>query len=264
MTKLDNGKGAFGSPGIPPRWTHGGKDGVETAYAASSRIWFTLWNGIVTEVYYPTVDRPQLRDLQYLITDGKSFFHEEKRDLKTTVERIAGHTLGFHCTNSDPDRRYSISKEVITDPHLPCVLQRTRLTGPDEKFLASLKLFALCAPHIQVGGYGNTGYVTTANGWRILMACKQGVWLAMTATVPFSRTSCGFVGKSDGWTDLHENFQMDYEFDHAASGNIALTGELDLSKTREFTLAMAFGDSEHRAITNLLQSLGTSFDEHLE
>ena len=38
----------------------------------------------------------------------------------------------------------------------------------------------------------------------------------MTATVAFSRTSCGYVGKSDGWTDLHENFQMDYEFDHAA------------------------------------------------
>ena len=144
-----------------------------------------LFGGIVTEVYYPTVDRPQLRDLQYLVTDGKSFFHEEKRDLKTTVERISGHTLGFHCTNSDPQGRYSISKDVITDPHLPCVLQRTRLTGPDEKFLTTLKFFALCAPHLQVGGYGNTGYVTTANGWRILMASKQGVWLAMTATVPF-------------------------------------------------------------------------------
>jgi hypothetical protein len=71
------------------------------------------------------------------------------------VERISGNSLGFHCTNSDPDGRYSISKEVITDPHLPCVLQRTRLTGPDEKFLTTLKLFALCAPHIQVGGYGN-------------------------------------------------------------------------------------------------------------
>jgi glucoamylase len=256
-------KEAFGAPGIEPRWTHGNKNGVGTAYAASSRIWFTLFGGIVTEVYYPTVDRPQLRDLQYLVTDGKSFFHEEKRDLKTTVERISGHTLGFHCTNSDPDGRYSISKEVITDPHLPCVLQRTQLTGPDEKFLNTLKLFALCAPHIQVGGYGNTGYVKTANGWRILMACKQGVWLAMTGTVPFSRTSCGYVGKSDGWTDLHENFKMDYEFDHATNGNIALTGELDLSKTREFTFATAFGGTEHRAIANLLQSLGTPFDEHL-
>ena len=219
--------------------------------------------GIVTEVYYPTVDRPQLRDLQYLITDGQSFFHEEKRDLKTTMERISGHTLGFRCTNSEPQGRYSINKEVITDPYLPCVLQRTRLTGRDERFLATLKLFVLCAPHLQVGGHGNTGYVTTANGWRVLIACKQGVWLAMTATVPFSRTSCGYVGASDGWTDLHENFHMDYEFDRAANGNIALTGELDQSKTREFTLATAFGSTQHRAITNLLQSLGISFEEHL-
>jgi glucoamylase len=259
----DKSNEAFGAPGIEPRWTHGNKNGVGTAYAASSRIWFTLFGGIVTEVYYPTVDRPQLRDLQYLVTDGKSFFHEEKRDLKTKVERLSAHTLGFHCTNSAPDGRYSISKDVITDPHLPCLLQRTRLTGPDDAFLSTLKMYALCAPHLQVGGYGNTGYVTTANGWRVLMACKQGVWLAMTATVPFSRTSCGYVGKSDGWTDLHGDFQMDYQFEHANNGNIAFTGELDLSKSREFTLATAFGATEHRAITNLLQSLGTPFEEHL-
>ena len=66
---------AFGWPGMEPRWTHGGKDGVGTAYAASSRIWFTFWDGIVTEVYYPTVDRPQLRDLQVLSSPtAKAFF----------------------------------------------------------------------------------------------------------------------------------------------------------------------------------------------
>ncbi len=254
---------AFGAPGIEPRWTHGNKNGVGTAYSASSKIWFTLFGGIVTEVYFPTVDRPQMRDLQYLITDGKSFFHEEKRDLKSNVERLSAHALGFRCTNSDPGGRYSITKEVITDPYLPCLLQHTHLTGPDEAFLKTLQMFALCAPHLEVGGGGNSGYVTTVNGLRILMAQKQGMWLAMMASVPFRRTSCGYVGKSDGWTDLHENLQMDYEFERADSGNIALTGELDLSETREFTLAVAFGQSEHRAITNLLQSLGIPFSQHL-
>lgn len=257
------GKEAFGTPGISPRWTHGNKNGVGTAYSASSRIWFTLFKGIVTEVYYPTVDRPQIRDLQYLVTDGERFFHEEKLHLQTQVERLSGRTLGYRCTNADPDGRYVITKEVITDPYLPCLLQRTRLSGPSETFLSTLKLFVLCAPHLQVGGYGNTGYVIRANGVRILMARKQGVWLAITASVPFSRTSCGYVGKSDGWTDLNDNFQMDYEFDHADNGNIALTGELDLSKTREFTLAVSFGETEHRAIANLLQSLGVPFEEHL-
>ena len=142
----DSGKEAFGAPGMEPRWTHGNKNGVGTAYSASSKIWFTLFGGIVTEMYYPTVDRPQIRDLQYLITDGKSFFHEEKRDLKSKVERLSGYTLGFQCTNSDPAGRYTITKEVMTDPYLPCLLQRTRVTGPNEEFLKTLKIFAaLCA-----------------------------------------------------------------------------------------------------------------------
>src|SRR6202050_4596524 len=115
MTKSDNEISAFGHPGIQPRWTHGGKDGVGTAYAASSQIWFTLWNGIITEVYYPTVDRPQLRDLQYLITDGKSFFHDEKRNLVSTLEHLSDPGLGCRCTNSDPAGHYSIVKEIITD-----------------------------------------------------------------------------------------------------------------------------------------------------
>jgi glucoamylase len=110
------GTEAFGKPGIEPRWTHSNKDGAGTAYSASSHLWFTIWNGIVTEVYYPTVDRPQIRDLQFLITDGKTFFHEEKRDLTVHVERISDHALSYRCTNAGPDGRYTIVKEMIGDP----------------------------------------------------------------------------------------------------------------------------------------------------
>ena len=252
---------AFGWPGIEPRWTHGGKDGVGTAYAASSRVWFTFWSGIITEVYYPTVDRPQLRDLQYLITDGQSFFHDEKRDLESKLERLSDHVLGYRCTNSDPAGRYSIVKEIIADPHLACVLQQTKLTG-DESFLSRLRLYALCAPHLEVGGWGNNGYVADVAGRKILLAERKGTWLALAATVPFSHVSCGYVGKSDGWTDLAGNFQMDWEFDRALDGNIALTGELDLTGAREFTLGLAFGNSQHHAVSTLFQSLSTPFAEH--
>ena len=258
------GKEAFGKPGIEPRWTHGNKTGVGTAYSASSHLWFTLWSGIVTEVYYPSVDRRQIRDLQYLVSDGKTFFQEEKRDLTARMERISDCALGYRCTNTDPEGRYTITKDIISDPHSPCLLQRTRISSNDQGILSGLKLFALCAPHLEVGGAGNNGYVAMANGQRILMAQKGGKWLAMGATVPFARLSCGYVGQSDGWTDLHGNFQMDWEFDHASDGNIALTAELDLSKSEEFTLGLAFGNSEHRAVANLLQSLATPFDEHVD
>jgi glucoamylase len=258
------GTEAFGKPGIEPRWTHSNKAGVGTAYSASSHLWYTIWNGIVTELYYPTVDRPQLRDLQYLITDSTSFVHEEKRDLTITTERISDHALGYRCINADPNGRYSITKEIISHPYHPCLLIRTSLTGKDEAFLSHLKLYALCAPHLEVGGGGNNAYIVLADGQRILMAQKGGTWMALAATVPFSHLSCGYVGASDGWTDLHRDFTMDWEFTSAPDGNIALTGELDLTGTREFTLGLAFGNSQHRAIANLLQCLGTPFEEHLQ
>ena len=258
------GKEAFGKPGIEPRWTHSNKTGAGTAYSASSHLWFTLWEGIVTELYYPTVDRPQLRDLQFLVTDGKTFFHEEKRDLTHAMERIGDHVLGYRCVNSAPDDTYTLTKDIISDPHAPTLLMRVRLSAKDKTFLSTIKLFALCAPHLEIGGANNSGYIVQASGQRILMAKKDDKWMALAATVPFSRMSCGYVGQSDGWTDLHQDFIMDWEFESASDGNVALTGELDLSKGHEFTLGLAFGNSEHRAISNLLQSLGVPFEEHLE
>ncbi len=263
MKALRNNE-AFGKPGIEARWTHSNKSGVGTAFSSSSHLWFTVWDGIVTEVYYPTVDRPQIRDLEYLVTDGKTFFHEEKRDLTVKMERLSNHALGYRCINADPKGKYSIEKQIISNPESACLIQHTRVTSGDPKFLSGLKLYALCAPHLEVGGAGNNGYLAKGNGHTVLMAQKQGRWLAMSATVPFSRVSCGYVGKSDGWTDLHENFEMDWQFESASDGNIALTGEIDLAHNTEFTLGLAFGDSEHRAIANLLQSLGRPFEKHLK
>ena len=262
MAKFRGERVAFGQPGIEPKWTHGGKDGVGTAYATSSRVWFTLWNGIITESYYPTIDTPQIRDLQYLITDGKSFFHEERRHLQSQTERPWPNALAYRVTNSDRDGRYRIQKEIITDPHLPCILQRTKLTG-DREFLSQLRFYALCSPHLEVGGWGNSGYVVEAAGHEILAAEKHGTWLALAATVPFRKLSVGYVGQSDGWTDLAHNFQMDWEFDRAPDGNIALTGELELDGGDEFTLGLAFGRGLHNAVTTLLQALGIPFQEQL-
>ncbi|MFN2568657.1 MAG: glycoside hydrolase family 15 protein, partial [Candidatus Dormibacteria bacterium] len=249
---------AFGAPGMEPRWARAAKDGVGTAYSTVSRVWFTVWNGILTEAYYPTVDRPQLRDLQYMITDGGSFLHQEKRDLESHIERLDHHVLGYRITNSDRDGRYGLVQDVIADPRLPCVLQHTTLTG-DPEFVSRLKLYVLCAPHLEVGGWGNNAYALRIAGRRILAAEKGGTWLALAADLPYARLSCGYVGRSDGWTDLAENRSMRWEFDHACDGNVALTGELDLTTGAEFTLALAFGDGLHNAVSHLLDSLVTSF-----
>ena len=257
MVKFLQQQQAFGAPGIEPRWSHADKIGIGTAYSTSSRLWYTLWSGIVTEVYYPTVDKPQIRDLQYLITDGNSFLHEEK-GLKSKVERVGEHGLEYCITSFDPDGRYQITKEVIGDPHLPCLLQRTQIVCSD---LSQLKLYALCAPHLEVGGWNNNARVVEVAGQKILVAYKGATWLAMAATVSFKHLSCGYVGQSDGWTDLANNYQLDWEFDRADDGNLALIGELNLDWTNEFTLGLAFGTTIHNAVSTLFQSLETPFTQ---
>jgi glucoamylase len=263
MAILKQDKKAWGGPGIEPRWTRSAKEGVGTAYSASSRVWFTLSTGILNEVYYPTIDHPQIRDLQFLVTDGATFFHDERHLVHEVLEYLDDHVLGFKIINSDPNGRYKIVKEIITNPHQSAVLIHTSLQG-DENFLKKIHLFVLLAPHLEIGGWGNNGYVAVAGDREFLVANKAYTWLALGATVPFSKRSCGYVGTTDGWRDLKENFQMDWEFDCAENGNIALIGELDHSQTKDFILGLAFGHGLNAAITTLLQSLCISYESHRE
>ena len=93
---------APGAPGIEPRWTSSAKEGVGTAYHTSCRLWFTLSHGIINEIYYPRVDQPNTRDFQFLISDGETFCHEEKRDLNHLVEYPERDCLFYRLTNSEP------------------------------------------------------------------------------------------------------------------------------------------------------------------
>jgi glucoamylase len=276
---------AFGTPGLPPRWTSSVKDAVVTAYAGSSRIWFTCSHGVLNEVYYPTIDRPQVRDMGFLITDGETFVHEEKRHLRKSFEYIDPSALAVRYVNRDPDGRYSLTKEMICDPHHGVVLQHVRLEGHAD-LIARLKVYALLAPHLGGGGAGNSARTLDLAGHNVLLAWKNEWSLAMTASCGFARMSCGFVGASDGWQDLMENFKMDWEFGSATDGNIAVMGEIDLpcvaqraiqarrklgeaedteaqsgTAVREFTLAIGIGNGHHTALQKMMGSLSTPFEE---
>jgi glucoamylase len=260
MAFLKTSPAATGGPGISPRWTHSAKDVIGTAYSTASRVWFTISDGVISEVYYSTIDRPQIRDLQFLITDGETFFHDTHRDQKTSIEYLGEHGLGVRIINADPDGRYRLVMEVIGDPHQPCVLIDARLEG-DPAWLYKLHVYALLAPHLEVSGWGNNGNVAQIAGREFLTAHRDGTWLAMAATAPFVHSSCGYVGTTDGWQDLASHFRLTREFAAALDGNIALTGEIDLSERYEFTLALGFGHTLHRAVTTVFHSLGTPFIE---
>ncbi len=260
---LDGQGHAFGSPGIDPRWTSSEKNTVCTAYSASSRIWFTTSHGILNEVFYPTIDRPQIRDLGLMITDGETFLHEEKRDLDRTFGYIYPEAPAPLLTSKDPRGRYTLTKEIISDPHAPVILMRVRLQA-DKAILPKLKVYVLLAPHLEVGGAGNSARTLDLAGRKVFLAWKGTTSMAMTVDCGFTRTSCGYAGTSDGFQDLKKHFHMDWEFGSALDGNLGLTGEVALNRRTEFVLAMGFGEGHHAALTSTVGSINTDFDAHLQ
>jgi len=162
---------APGGPGLEPRWTRGAKVAVGTAYSTSSRIWYTLDCGCVTEVYYPTIDSPQIRDLQFLVTDGETFFHDERRNFVGSIDCVSKSALGFDVTNRESEGRYAIHKAILGDPHQNCLLMHTRLEAPPE-LLRRLQMYILLAPHLEIGGWHNNGEVLQLKGRKFLVAHK--------------------------------------------------------------------------------------------
>src|SRR5207253_4044639 len=122
----NDGKGvAGGGAGMEPRGTRGPEGGGGAAYSTAGRVWYTIADGCLTEVYFPTIDKPQIRDLQYLVTDGETFFADERRGMDSEIECLDGSTLGYRIVNRDPKGRFTIEKKIIGDPHLNCVLINT-------------------------------------------------------------------------------------------------------------------------------------------
>lgn len=255
---LDDDGAAFGAPGLEPRWTSSRKDAVATAYAASSRVWFTISHGTLNEVYYPTIDRPQTRDMELLFTDGETFLHEEKRDFEYDFSYIDPDAPAVQVTANDLNGRYTVTKEFITDPHHPVVLMNVKVSG-EETVLSRLKCYALLAPHLNGGGAGNSARSIEVAGQRALLCWKGGTSLALGVDCGFTRSSCGYVGASDGFQDLSTDMSMSWEFGQALDGNLAVMGEIDVARHREFTVAIALGDGHHAALAGMMQTLSTPY-----
>jgi hypothetical protein len=119
------------------------------------------------------------------------------------------------------------------------VLVQTRVEA-DAGMLAKLRLFALLAPHLEVGGRGNTGNVVQTNWGKVLTAHKGNTWLVLAASVLFLRCSCGCVGTTDGWQDLSNDFRMNWELDCAPDGNVRWFPD-DFARRRRFQGRPLFG-----------------------
>ena len=260
----DTQQDAPGQPGIPARWTSSAKSGVGTALNPASRVWFTISHGIFNEIYYPRVDQACTRDMGLIVTDGREYFSEEKRDTQSRVEFVAEGVPAFRLGNTSRDGRYRIEKEIVADPRRDVVLQRTRFV-PLQGQLSDYHLYVLLAPHLGNRGSGNTARVGDYKGEPMLFASRDDTALALACSAPWLNRSAGYAGVSDGWQDLSAHKSMQWTYARAADGNVALTGEIDLpAGNGEFVLALGLGTNDAEAGYRALASLQDGFEAALE
>src|ERR1051326_7663312 len=67
-------------PGALSHFDLARKDCLGTARNSTSKVWFTVANGVLSDVYYPTLDNTNVETLQYIVTDGSTFTDLQTRD----------------------------------------------------------------------------------------------------------------------------------------------------------------------------------------
>jgi glucoamylase len=223
-----------------------------------SRVWFTLGYGIVNEVYYPRVDTPQIRDLGFIVADGRGFWVEVKRLRNYTLRLLAPGTPVVEIVHKHD--RFELTLRVTPNPDLDALAIELNLTGDPD-----LRPYVLLAPHLGATGYDNFAEVKEFGGRRVLAAEQGPFGLALAAVDgtqqdAFGAASVGYVGESDGWQDFHRNGALTWGYGTAGPGNVALIAALP----RSAVLALGFGNSMQSAATLAISSLMQPFDNLLK
>jgi glucoamylase len=253
-------KNAPGAPGINGKWTSSSKSGIGKSLTANSQVSFTISHGILNEVYYPREDNACIRDMELLITKDGNFFSEEKRDTRHETQMPETGIPAYRITNTCLDKSFNIEKEIIADPLRNTVLQKIKFNALKGK-KSDYQLYVLLAPHISNQAAENTGWLADYKGFPMLFAERDGITLALACSLPWKNRSVGFVGVSDGYTDVSQHFSMEWAYERAESGNVALTGQVELTDNDDdFTLALAFGRDQNEAAQHAHASLLKGFE----
>src|SRR5438132_123912 len=117
-------------PPAPGAWTTGAKQGLGTSTTTESKLWFTLANGGLSEVYFPTVEMPNVRDLQLVVTDG-TFSEPEETATTQHVELVDPRALVYRQVNTAKSGRYRITKTYVADPARATLLIHVELVSLD-------------------------------------------------------------------------------------------------------------------------------------
>ncbi|MDQ6920675.1 MAG: glycoside hydrolase family 15 protein, partial [Candidatus Dormibacteraeota bacterium] len=240
--RLDTLARAPGAPGAAAGWGPGRKEGFGTAPGRLSRVWFTIAQGNLSEVFYPAIDRPALLGLRFLVAAPGSPPVDDAAEAEHQVRWLEP---GVPCfTVESRHFEYVLNTTFATDPESDVLL----ISGDFRPEMPDVRLYLQATPHGAADG-------TVLPRDPPALAAHQGdVWMVLVG--PFSRCTAGYLNSSDLLVDLHDNDgAMTAEYESAAGGSVALGAELGFT-SGPFHLAIGFGETSEAAESLARRALG--------
>ena len=270
-----SGGAASGGPGSESYFDLARKDCVGTARNTTSKVWFTVANGVLSDTYWPTIDATNVSTLQYLVTDGSTFTDLQTRDM---TYKVVPDPTGMSCTVvASPDvaaHHYRIVTTYIADPARDAVLMRTTFEGPrgDRLYVRLDPLAGGTGGGGSQNAGGNSAVVapgdvpvasntnTTTNAVNRNYAVPT--YMALESSDGFSSASVGYAGSaSDGLAMLDSAHSLANGYSSAPDGHVTLTAEVPTGWNRSGTLALGFGTTEAAALSVAHRSVSQQFDD---
>jgi glucoamylase len=261
-------------------WLPANKTGFGTSHTTASNIWFTLQNGRLSEVYYPRIDTPSVRNLDFIVTDGQSFATraqdtsisstrlvnprnpDDQRQPDPDTNTDSPQSLSYQIVNRDRAGRWRLTTTFVTDPARPTLLI-------DIEFISlngnPYQLYAVYQPQLNnplvAAALDDSGQ--TKDKALIAADQKAQVFSALVAAPDFAETANGFLGTTDGGTDLAQHYQLTLHDSSALDGTVVQTGRLPLTElkaSQHATLALGFASTGSEALARAKDSLAAGFN----
>jgi glucoamylase len=238
---------APGGPGQDAHWPSAAKKGFGTASTLASKVWFTLNDGVMTEVFYPTLDVPNVQTLQLVVVRGS----EVQTESKNTVHRIEvldSQALSFRQVNTAQNGTYTITKTYVTDPERSSVLVdvafRWNETGP-----CRCALYVSYDPSLNNSGMHDSAWID--GNWLVASDGDKASALTVADAGLVDETN-GYLGTSDGLTQLQRAGSITRHL-RATDGNVVQMTRVQhplgkTGSTQRFTIVLAFGRNPAEAI----------------
>ncbi|MDQ2745983.1 MAG: glycoside hydrolase family 15 protein, partial [Acidobacteriota bacterium] len=275
---------APGAPGKDAQWSTAGKQAIGTSASLESKVWFTLAEGALTEVYYPNVTVANVHKLEFVVVDPRTKKVEmETENSSVKTLRVNGDLgnlpawLGKTATKDwiefdafKTDQRvdalyftqitvneaseWAIIKSYITDPKSSTVMMRVRFGAKDK----NKQLYVYYDPSL-----ANTGMHDTAwSDGEALLSQDKDISSALISSAPLSEISSGFYQTNDGLEQLKSNGKIVTPYTKAENGNVAQIAKVNFKRGEPVDFALGFGKTPDEALQTAKDSLN-KFDKKL-